>query len=234
MRDNRMLAAFTIFIMLAVGYAYFREGLFTAFTMCCNVFIAGLIAFNFWEPLADLLDKPMSTTFLKGYEDAFVLVGLFVLSLGLLRLVTNSLDPVVVDYPPVAQQFGGVLFGFLTGYLACGFLVCVLQTLPWHQHFMSFEWRASERESGFKRYFPPDRVWLALMRRAGAYPLANREDRQAGKAGEDSPYDRYETFDKYGTFELRYQRYRRYDKSGKPPRTEYDGAFDRETHRPRR
>jgi Colicin V production protein len=228
-----MLAAFTIFIMLAVGYAYFREGLFTAATMCCNVFFAGLIAFNFWEPLANLLEPGLQKTFLEGYEDAFVLIGLFCLSLGLLRLVTNTLANAVIDYDAVPQQGGGVLFGLATGYLVSGFLVCVLQTLPWHENFMAFEWKAANRDSAFNRLFPPDRVWLAMMRRAGAYPLANRADPDFGTPGEDSYYyDSHLTFDKYGTFEIRYARFRRYgDKRDKLPN---NGEFARETQQKRR
>ena len=51
-----ILALLTIVLMVAVGYAYLREGLLTAFTMFCNVFLAGLIAFNFWEPVASLIE----------------------------------------------------------------------------------------------------------------------------------------------------------------------------------
>jgi hypothetical protein len=214
--------------MIAVGYAYFREGLFTAATMCINVIFAGLIAFNFWEPLANLLDSSFQGTILAGYEDAFVLVGLFCVSLGLLRLVTHTLANAVVDFDAVAQQGGGVLFGLLTGYLVSGFMACVLQTLPWHENFMAFEWDAAKRESPFQRIFPPDRVWLAMMRRAGAYPLSNRDDLDAVKSMDSSYYDNYITFDKYGTFEIRYARFRRYgDKREKLPD---NGEFTRETH----
>jgi len=52
-----LLTVLTILVTLAVGYAYMREGLFTAFCMCCNVLIAGLLAFNFFEPLAELLES---------------------------------------------------------------------------------------------------------------------------------------------------------------------------------
>src|SRR6266852_4062581 len=66
---NTMLLGFlTIAITLALAYAYYREGLFTAFTMFCNVFLGGLIAFNFWEPLAALLEPILAGTFLRGYE----------------------------------------------------------------------------------------------------------------------------------------------------------------------
>ena len=218
-----LLGFITVVIMLSVAYAYLREGLFTACTMAVNVFLAGLVAFNFWEPLASTLDPMLAGTFLHGYEDAFCLSALFSLVLGLLRTLTNNLAGSRVEYQGWLQSGGAILFGLITGYLASGFLVCMLQTLPWHENFMFFE---PKYETGpehlFRHVLPPDRVWLGLMHRAGAYAFSNHADpKQAASA---LYYDRYITFDKYGNFELRYARYRRYgDNRGPMP---YLGEFD--------
>jgi hypothetical protein len=227
-----MLTTLTVIVMLVVAYSFFLEGLFTAVTMCLNVLIAGLVAFNYWEPLADLLDPAFTGTALEGYEDAFVLAFLFIVTLALLRLLTNNLANSVIDYTQAPQQGGAAVVGLLTGYLLCGFFVCLLQTLPWHKNFMGFEAKASETDGIVRELLPSDRVWLALMRRAGAYPLCNREDTAAPQdPNSDSYYyDRAITFDKYGTFELRYERYRRYGDSENPRK--YEGELDRELHRP--
>src|SRR6516225_7045838 len=216
-----MLIFFTILIMLIVAYAEFREGIFTAFTMRVNVILAGLIAFNFWEPLADLLDSSLRDSFLDGYQDLFLLIALFCVSLGLLRAATNNLANKQIAFPAVLQQFGAAGIGLLIGYLVTGFLLCALQTLPWHRNFMDFEPR-SRNEGDMRRLLPPDRVWLALMHYAGANGFARSADNEAA----DSPFDRYPTFDRSGTFELRYWRYRRYsDKEGPMP---YHGELDQE------
>jgi hypothetical protein len=216
-----MLIFFTILIMLIVAYAEFREGIFTAFTMLVNVILAGLIAFNFWEPLADLLDSSLRDSFLDGYQDLFLLIALFCVSLGLLRAATNNLANKQIAFPAVLQQFGAAGIGLLIGYLVTGFLLCALQTLPWHRNFMDFEPR-SRNEGDMRRLLPPDRVWLALMHYAGANGFARSADNEAA----DSPFDRYPTFDRSGTFELRYWRYRRYsDKEGPMP---YHGELDQE------
>ena len=216
-----MLTFFTILIMLVVAYAQFREGIFTAFTMLVNVLLAGLIAFNFWEPICNLLDSSMRDSFIDGYQDMFVLIFLFCLSLGLLRTATNNLANKQIAFPAVLQQFGAAGVGMLTGYLVSGFLICVLQTLPWHQNFIDFEPRNRE-EGGMRPYLPPDRVWLALMHYAGANGFA----RSADNENAESAFDRYPTFDRNGSFELRYWRYRRYsDKEGPMP---YQGELDQE------
>jgi len=224
-----LLGILTLLFMLLVGYAYLREGVFTAFTMCCNVFIAGLVAFNFWEPLADMLDPTFGGSVLHGYEDAIVLVLLFIVTLGVLRSITNLLSRTQIRFPVGFQQGGGAFFGLITGYLISGFLVCVFQTLPWHENFMNFSPRRDAGTDGpLRRILPPDRVWLALMHRAGAYALSNDEDpKTTGKEASGDRYvHKYVTFDKYGTFEQRYARYRRYNDSRDA--SKYSGELDQE------
>jgi hypothetical protein len=231
-----MLAFMTVLLMLLVAYCFWREGLLTACTTCINVLIAGLVAFNFWELIADLLDPLFQETVVAGYEDALCLVALFALTLGLLRWVTNSLANRQLEYHPVLDQGGRVVLGLLTGYLIAGFLVCVLQTMPLPDDFMQFTPGSDPNEvSAIRRVLPPDHVWLALMRRAGSYPFAFFEDEDFGKQNGHEPEtvtERYRTFDKYATFELRYFRYRRYNGSPDSP-MKYHGELDKEIHQPR-
>lgn len=183
-----MLAFLTILIMVAVGYAYLVEGLLTAFLMFCNVVGAGLITFNFYEPVADLVDC-------WGYEDALAMVAIFGLSLGALRTMTNNLANTLVEYYEPVQRAGGAIFGLATGYLVSGFLICVLQTLPWHEQFLGFNPTLEADERGARHYLPPDRIWLAMMHKAGATSFSRGD---------------YPTFDQGASFEPRYARLRRY------------------------
>src|SRR5437588_406690 len=156
-----MLVFLTLVIMVGVAYAFLREGVLTAATMACNVFLAGLVAFAFWEPIAAELDPVLKGTFLRGYEDSFTLVLLFCATLAALRWVCNNLANSQPNYPPLLQQVGAAVFGLVTGYLVAGFLVCVLQTLPWHERFMGF--KPEVEDAKLRRVLPPDRVWLAMM-----------------------------------------------------------------------
>jgi hypothetical protein len=231
-----MLMVLTVLVMLVVAYCFWREGLLTACTTCINVLIAGLVAFNFWEPIADLLDPLFQETILAGYEDALCLVGLFALTLGLLRWATNSLAGRQLEYHPVLDQGGRVAVGLLTGYLIAGFLVCVLQTLPLPDDFAQFDPGFDPNEApGVRHFLPPDHVWLAMMRHAGSYSFPFFEDEEFEKQNGREPdtlAERYITFDKYATFELRYLRYRRYNGSPDSP-MKYRGELDREVHEPR-
>lgn len=196
-----MLGFLTIVIMGILAYSYFVEGLFTAVVMCANVMGAGLVAFNFWEPLANLMD-------LSGYEDAVCLVGIFCLTLAVLRTLTNQLANTEIEFLPQLQRPGGALVGMITGYLVSGFLICVLQTLPWHVNFMTYDPKYDPDKPMLANVLPPDRVWLAMMHRAGETGLASGDG----------------TFDPHGSFVERYARYRRYDDHDRP--LPYHGEFD--------
>jgi hypothetical protein len=188
-----MLLFGTLAVMGIIGFAYFREGLFTAVVMAVNVFLAGVLTFNFYEPLADSMGAAFRRTFLQGTEDFLALVGLFCVFLGVLRGLTNNLNDTIIEFPMVPQQFGALFFGMIAGYLLSGFLVCAMQTLPWGQQFLGFEPRQKD-ESVVRRFLPPDRVWLALMHRSGTDTFNRAEGL---------------TFDPHGSFETNYLRFRR-------------------------
>jgi hypothetical protein len=197
-----LLGFFTIVIMGIVAFAHFREGLVTAFAMTCNVFLSGLVAFNFFEPLADALDPLFADNFLHGYEDFLTLVVLFCVTLGLLRWTTNFLLASEIQFHPAVLQGGGAFFGLISGYLTAGILVCALQTLPWHEHFIGFSTGMEDPSapvSPLRRLLPPDRVWLAMVHRAGLVSLATPD-----------AAEKRATFDWNGSFEQRYARFRRY------------------------
>jgi hypothetical protein len=209
-----MLAFLTVLIMIIVGYVYVNEGVFTAFLMCINVLVAGLFAFSFWESLAGAVEGVFAGSILQGYEDAICLIFLFCVALGAVRWATNTLANTEIEFPPLLLRGGSVAFGLVTGYLLAGFLVCVLQTLPWDEHFMGFELMVDPNQPGgmVRRVLPADHVWLAMMHRAGLHAFSWGPD----------AHGQVESFDRNGTFELRYARYRRYTDNREP--LPYDGA----------
>jgi hypothetical protein len=218
-----MITVLTIGIILIVGYSQLREGLFTACTGLVNVVLAGLVAFCFFEPFADWLEPNLAGNFLANMEDFLALVLLFCGSFVLLRSLTNYLAPEMIAFDGNVQ-YGGAVIGLLSGYLLAGFLICAVETLPVHENFFDFQPRQAG-ETGPRSVFPPDRLWLALMRHAGAHALSWEE----ADSGAESEYDRFNTFDKNASFELRYLRYRRHNDARGP--IEYKREFDRELGR---
>jgi hypothetical protein len=218
-----MLLFATIVIMLAAAWAQYRNGLFTSVALLMMVLVSGLVAFGFWEPLADLLDiaGQQNLKAMAGTEDMVVLVVLFCVTFGLLRLAYTYLAPEMLDANGKLQHLGAAALGLVIGYFVAGFLICALETLPLDQNFLDFEPRTAG-EPGWRSVFPPDRVWLSLMRQASGGSFRWKEDRTDPDGG---PV----VFDREGTFELRYLRYRRTTeaRSAMP----YFGEFDRELGR---
>lgn len=101
---NAIIAA----LVLGLTYALTSEGLWGAALMFFNVVFAGMITFNFYEPLADLVDK----TGLKwGFSESLCILLLFSVSVLLLRLTTESLAPAMVRFPMPIYQAGRFVFG---------------------------------------------------------------------------------------------------------------------------
>src|SRR5262245_15589846 len=84
-------------LLLAMTYALMSEGLWGSATMFFNVLFGGLIAFNFYGPLAKLLAENVSL--LSGFADTLCLFALFIVSTFLLRLTTETLGPSMVRFP---------------------------------------------------------------------------------------------------------------------------------------
>ncbi len=194
-----MLVGLTLLVMGLVAVAHFREGLFSALTTLINFLLAAVVAFNFWEPLADILDPLLQGIWLAGFEDWLTLVSLFGLSYLLLRLLTAQITDATIAIPAPFQELGGAALGLLTGYLLAGFLLCTTETLPWPEDFLGFGPR-SVQEPPSRRWLPSDRAWLSLMRHLSTHALANQDER-------------LDTSDPWETFELRYLKYRRQGKN---------------------
>lgn len=208
-----------LLIMCGTAYAQYRNGLFTSFAMLIMVLISGLVAFGFFEPIADALDPVFQNNALAGCEDMVVLLLLFAGTFFALRLALTYLNPDTIEEHGHLQQQGALVVGLVTGYFLAGFLICALETLPLEPNFLDFEPRESN-EPGYRAFYPPDRVWLAMMRHESAGSFSWKEEHpDAAKS-----VDRFTTFDREGTYELRYLRYRR---STLP----YFGELDRELGR---
>lgn len=191
-----MLIFLTIVLMVITAYAFWQQGLLPAAAMTINVLLAGMLAFNFYEPLAEQLGSMFGDSFLSGYEDGLSLFLLFTPILAFLRWLCNALIHTTIEYHPILQQVGAALFGLLAGYLVAGFLVCLAQTLPFEERFLGFEVKTDDSapSAKWRQILPPDRVWLALLHRASKQSLS-------WPSWED---DAITPFDQDGSYELRY------------------------------
>ena len=99
-----------IICVLIAGLIYVltSEGLWGAALMFFNVLFSGMIAFNFYEPVAKLID---STGIPWGFSDTLCMLGLFCISLAMLRMTTETIAPAMVRFPTPIYHLGRFVFG---------------------------------------------------------------------------------------------------------------------------
>ena len=139
-----------------ITWCVYAEGLWGASLMFVNVMLAGLIAFDFYEPLADAMDR--SIGLLANYSDFLALVILFALVFSLIRFVTDSIAPTLVRFPGWTEQAGRTVFAFATAWFTVGMLLCMAQTASIHKQFLGYQWQRHSL-GGI------DRFWLGYVQR---------------------------------------------------------------------
>ncbi|MBX6312033.1 MAG: CvpA family protein, partial [Isosphaeraceae bacterium] len=190
-------------VVLIVGmtYALMSEGLWGAALMFFNVLFAGLIAFNFYEPLAALLAQNVEA--LSGFADTLCLMALFIVSVLVLRLTTESLAPTMIRFPTPVYHLGRLVFGFLASAVTMAILLLAFETAPVHKKIFGVIDYA---------YAPPfkwglDHKWLAFFQFTTGKVFADYSAEQRDPAGE---YYNAKVFDPRGEWLIVHQNARPY------------------------
>jgi hypothetical protein len=209
-----MLYALVVVLMIGCAAVLMNEGVYSAaIILVCTIF-GGLIAFNFFEPLAGVLERGIG--FLSGYAEMVALMLLFCGSVTALRLITEHLAPTMVEMPDLVHRGGGLVLGAWTGWIIAGMFICALQTLPLHQNFLGYNCRDTAKGNAWDA----DRYWLAFVQRCSE------------KLFDHNPQPR--SFDPKSTFSLRYHSYRRVGDEGTVRRAAAGGEPEgQETRRAR-
>jgi hypothetical protein len=145
-----------LLILAAVTWCVAGEGAWGAgLTFLCVLF-AGLLAMNFFEPVANVLDEMGPA--IQDYSDVVALVGLFTLFTFLGRLATDNISPTDIEFDARIYNVSRWLFALATGYVTMAILLTALHTAPLPRSFLGF---SPERSNLFDAV-APDRQWLGF------------------------------------------------------------------------
>lgn len=195
---NLCLAA-VFFTVLAMRL---REGLWSNAIMFFNVMTAALLATNYFEPLADRLDRVEPTyTYLA---DFLALWGAFCVAIIVLRVTTDLVSRVKVRFRLPIDWAGGIFFALWTAWIMVCFTTFSLHTAPLARNSFG---GAFQPEPDSQMFFglAPDRQWLAF-----AHTLSldgtGPEGRQGSLARSRDPSESPENnvFDPKAEFILKY------------------------------
>jgi hypothetical protein len=178
-------------VMLVIFVAAFaslmNNGLWSNMLMLVNVLTAGLLAMNYFEPLADWLDQQApSLTYLW---DFIAIWAVFIVAMLALRAATDYMSVVKVRFIPQLDRAGGTLLALWVSWVLLGFATASLHTSPLARNFLGGAFQPNPQDKMLWG-LAPDRRWLAWVHRESQGPLCRLND--------ISP------FDPQGDFILRY------------------------------
>ena len=199
-----VIDAGVVVLILGMTYALASEGAWGSALMFFNVLFAGLIAFNFYEPLAVQF---LSWGLAGSWADFLALMGIFLVVLVALRVGTDMLAPAMIRLPKIVYQLARLAFSVGAAAVMAGILLCALDTAPVHRKIFGQLDYASQ---------PPykiglDRHWLAFVQYTTGYVFANYNDEDRAK---DSEFDQANVFDVKGAWLIDHQNARPYAREG--------------------
>jgi hypothetical protein len=152
-----MIDILLVVILGVVTWCVASEGLVGATQICIIVILSGLLAMNFFEPFAGLLEATLPGSAGK-WADLVALLGLFGGLTFLLRLLAERVGPGFPDAPKLLYEGGRWGAAFLTGYIAMAIMCTAIHTAPVSRDFWGF---TPERANLFG-VMAPDRQWLGF------------------------------------------------------------------------
>jgi hypothetical protein len=166
-----MLEAVILLIMFFCIAFVFNEGLRSAVVLLMNVLLAGIIAMNFFEPLADWFESMMPS--FTYFWDFIALWLCFAIAIALLRLLTGMLSKHRVRFKKPVDTACGLIFAASIGWVMMLFTLFSFHLAPLSRNFMNFQEKPDTR---MVLGLAPDRTWMSLMRTVSSGSLSRGSD----------------------------------------------------------
>lgn len=161
-------------IILAVCLAMtWTEGLWTNTLSCINVFFAAMIATNYYELAANLMDETWGS--LTYWWDFLSLWALFCFSFLVLRTFTDTFSKTRIRFKLPIDKIGGAIAGLCTGCAVVMFFAFTIHTAPLVRS--PFGGAFQKEPTSTNLIVGPDRLWMGFMqsRSKGAMATSTEE-----------------------------------------------------------
>lgn len=184
-------------IILLMTYVVASEGLWGAALVFFNVLFSGIIAFNFYESLA----KFITVKYVDAYADLLCLMGIFIVSLVIMRLTTESIAPSMVRFPMPVYHLGRWIFGLAASSLTIAIIIVAFDTAPVHKKvFTTIDYKS---KPPFGMGF--DYHWLAFFQYTTGQVFA---DYKSGRSDPHKEYGSANVFDPRAEWLLKHEQAR--------------------------
>ena len=162
-----MIDVALVALVLGLTVVIAKEGLWGAALVFFDTLFAGIIAFGTFEFLGSRLE---ANIWLGGFPRFICLVGVFCITMSILRVITDKLGPRRVKFPGVMEQALKFVFAGLTAWIATGMVVCMYQVAPVSK--APFQYRFGQAIFGVGI----DRHWLAVVHYTTRYTFGWNEE----------------------------------------------------------
>jgi hypothetical protein len=184
-------------ILAGVTWCVAAEGFSGAIQTAIICIISGLLAMNFFEPLAQMLQGILPPDY-AAWADSVALIGIFAGSVTVMRLVVERIDPGFPDAQKPMYEGGRWLGALIAGYVTMAFLLTALHTAPLPRNFIGFR---PERPN-FLGMAAPDRQWLGFtqyvseksLKKWGTPNIFDGPQMTLGNSGNPYPNDTWASF----------------------------------------
>lgn len=194
-----MIDILMLLILGVVTWCVASEGAWGAGLTFLSVLFAGLLAMNWFEPLAEALSG-MAPGWAYHW-DIVALLGLFAGFVFLFRFITESLMPTYVEVQALVYNVARWGFAVATGYVVVAVLMTSLHTAPLPRSFMGFD-----PGPGRKQFFGlgPDIQWLALTQYISEKSLSKSQGPVFDAVAFERIPGKPETMQMWSSFPIRY------------------------------
>ncbi len=136
-----------------------NQGIWSNLIRLVNVVMAALLATNFWEPVARMLEGSVSKS-LSYFWDFVALWGLFCVFLVIFRVLTRFASDVNVKFLGIVDRIGSGIVATCVGWVMVCFTLMTLHTTPLKPEFLFGSFQPNE---AMFLGMSPDKQWLSLV-----------------------------------------------------------------------
>ena len=162
---------FAFLLLAGIAYANLNEGIYGALILLILSVVSGVIAMNFFGPIAMfLLLRHIPWAGFGPYAEGTIFLLLYGGSLLGLRTLFDLMLTERVRFPVNVDRVGSVAIGLLTGIITVGAFLFAAQTMPLNKQFLGYQKKRAVLG------IAPDAVYLNAMRHLGARVLERSAD----------------------------------------------------------
>jgi hypothetical protein len=167
-----MLFMLLLLIFLGVGAAIWFHGLWSSAITVVNLILSMLIATNYYEPTADLIES-LEPSYSHLY-DVLALWLLFIISFGILRGISDAISSNKIEFSLPVEMTGRSLLAIWASWLIICFIAFTLHIAPLNSVTPLGAYNTPSE--GIFLGQQPDHLWLGFFQQSSRGSFAGSQE----------------------------------------------------------